>query len=63
MPSDWVKELRNNVKFLVKLRKSGSEIIEMLRQVYGTFDLKPATVCKWWKRFKEGSKEIDEGEP
>ncbi len=48
-------EQRLNVKFLVKLEKSGTEVYEMLSKVYGEDTLNPATVYKWVKHFHEGS--------
>jgi hypothetical protein len=36
-----------NIKILVKLRKSGSEIREMLMQVYKDNALKKTAVSKW----------------
>jgi hypothetical protein len=47
-------EQRTNIKFLVKLGKSGSEIREMLVQVYGDNAMKKTAICKWVTRFSEG---------
>ena len=44
-------EQRRNIKFLVKLGKSGNEIREMLVQVYGNSAMKKTAVYKWVKRF------------
>jgi hypothetical protein len=41
-------------EFLVKLRKSGSEIREILVQVYEDNAMKKTAVCKWVTRFSEG---------
>jgi hypothetical protein len=41
-------------KFLVKLSKSGSEIREMLVQVYGDNVMKKTAVYKWVTGFSEG---------
>jgi transposase len=41
-------------KFLVKIGKSGSEIREMLVQVYGDNAMKKTAVYKWVARFSEG---------
>ena len=43
--------MKGNVKFLVKLGKSGNEIREMLVQVYGDNATKKTAVYKWVKRF------------
>ena len=45
---------RTNMKFLVKLGKSGKEIREMLVKVYGDNAMKKTAVYKWVKRFSEG---------
>jgi len=42
---------RTNIKFLVKLGKSGNEIREMLVQVYGDNAMKKTAVYKWVKLF------------
>jgi len=38
----------------VKLGKNGSEIHQMLQQVFGEYALKERTVFKWVQRFREG---------
>ncbi len=47
-------EQQLNMKFIVKLEKSGAKINEMLRTVHGEDLLKPAMVYKWVKCFLEG---------
>ena len=49
---------RVNVKFCVKLGKSGTETYDLLKQVYGDECLSSAQVLEWFKRFKEGREEI-----
>jgi transposase len=51
----WELELeqRTNINFLVKLGKSGSEIREMLVQVYGDNVMKETVVYKWVTRFSK----------
>jgi len=44
-------EQQTNIKFLVKLGKSGNEIRELLVQVYGDNAMKKTAVYKWVKRF------------
>ena len=53
--SELELEQRTNIKFLVKLGKNGSEIFEMVVQVYGNNAIKKTVVYKWIKRFSEGS--------
>jgi len=55
-------EQRTNIKFLVKLGKSGNEIREMLVQVYGDNDMKKTVVYKWMKRFSEGRESVTDEE-
>jgi len=49
--SELELEQRTNIKFLVKLVKSGNEIREMLVQVYVDNVMKKTAVYKWVKRF------------
>ena len=51
---ELVLEQRTNIKFPVKLGKSGNKIREMLVQVYGDNAMKKTAVYKWVKRFSEG---------
>jgi len=51
-------EQRTNVRFLVKLGKSGKEIREMLVQVYGDSAMKKTAVYKWVKSFSEGKESV-----
>jgi len=51
-----------NIKFLVKLGKSGNEIGEMLMQVYGDNAMKKTAVYKWVKRFSEGRESVTDKE-
>ena len=55
-------EERMNIKFLVKLGKSGNEIREMLVQVYGDNAMKKTAVYKWVKRFSEGRESVTDEE-
>jgi transposase len=47
-----------NIKFLVKLGKSGSESREMLVQVYRDNAMKKTAVYKWVTRFSEGTASV-----
>ena len=51
-------EQRVNVKFCVKLGKSATEMYDMLKKEYGDECLSRTEVFEWFKRFKEGRKEI-----
>ena len=55
-------EQRMNIKFLVKLGKSGNEIREMLVQVYGDNAVKKTAVYTWVKRFSEGRGSVTDEE-
>jgi len=57
-------EQRRNIKFLVKLGKSGNEIREVLVQVqvHGDNAMKKTAVYKWVKRFSEGRESVTDEE-
>ena len=56
--SELELEQRTNIKFLVKLGKSGNEIRELLVQVYGDNAMKKTAVYKWVERFSEGRESV-----
>jgi len=60
--SELELEQRTNVKFLVKLGKSGNEIREMLVQVYGDNAMKKTAVYWWVKRLSEGRESVTDEE-
>ena len=60
--SELELEQCTNVKFLVKLGKSGNEIREMLVQVYRDNAMKKTAVYKWVKRFSEGRESVTDEE-
>ena len=60
--SELELEQRTNIKFPVKLGKSGNEIREMLVQVYGDKAMKKTEVYKWVKRFSEGRESVTDEE-
>ena len=60
--SELELEQRTNIKFLVKLRKSGNEIREMSVQVYGDNAMKKIAVYKWVERFSEGRESVTDEE-
>lgn len=51
-----------NIKLLVKLGKSGSEIRDIVVQVYGNNAMKKTAVYKWVKCFSEGRKRTTDKE-
>ncbi|KAJ8941778.1 hypothetical protein NQ318_006814 [Aromia moschata] len=55
-------EQRVNLKFLVKLGKTFTEVYAMLKEVYGNECLSRTQIFVWFKRFKEGH-ETTEGDP
>ena len=60
--SELELEKRMNIKFLVKLGKSGNNIREMLVQVYRDNAMKKTPVYKWVKRFSEGRESVNDEE-
>ena len=48
------------VKFCTKLRKSGSETLQLLRTAYGDAVLSSAQVLRWHKAFKDGRESIED---
>jgi len=55
-------EQRMNIKFLVKLGKSGNEIRAMLVQVYGDDAMKKTAVYKQVRHFSEGRESVTDEE-
>jgi hypothetical protein len=51
-----------NIKFLVKLGKSGNKIREMLVQVYRDNAMKKTAFYKWVKRFSLGRESVADKE-
>jgi len=47
-------EQRYTIKFCAKLRKSGSETLQLLRTAYGDAILSSSQVFRWHKAFKDG---------
>ena len=58
--SELELEQRTNIKFLVKLGKSGNKIRDMLVQVYGDNTMKKTALYKWVKCFCEGRESVSE---
>jgi hypothetical protein len=60
--SELELEQRTNIKFPVKIEKSGIEIRDILAQMYGDNAMKKTAFCKWVKRFSEGRESITDEE-
>jgi len=60
--SELELEQQTNIKFLVKLGKSGNKIKEMLVQVYRDNAMKKMAVYKWVKRFSERRESVTDEE-
>ena len=60
--SELELEQRTNIKFVVKIGKSGKEIREMLGQVYGVNAMKKTAVYKSVKSFSEGREIVSDEE-
>jgi hypothetical protein len=50
------------VNFCVKLQKSPSETLDVLKAVYGESIMSKSNVFKWHKRFREGSEDVNDDE-
>jgi len=55
-------EQRANIKFCVKLGKSGAETFEMIRRVYGNEAMCHATCFEWHAPFKRGRTSLEDDE-
>lgn len=55
-------EQRINIKFCVKLGKSASETLQLLREAYGAAAMKKTSVFEWHKRFKKGRDDVKDDE-
>ena len=55
--SDKNLEQRINIKFCVKIGKSGSETLAV---AYGEYAMKKLSVFEWHRRFKEGREDVQD---
>jgi hypothetical protein len=55
-------EQKANIKFCVKLGKSGAETFEMLRHAYGNEAMSRAWCFEWNGRFKRGKTSLNDDE-
>ena len=53
-------ERRINCKFCVKLGKTVTETLKMLRDVYGDSSMSRTRVFEWHKRFVEGREDVED---
>jgi hypothetical protein len=60
--SDRLLEQRIKIKFCAKLGKSASETLQMLTEAYGADAMKTSSIFEWYKRFKEGRKDVKDDE-
>ena len=51
---------RINIKFCVKLGKTATETLKMLRDVYGDSSMSRTKVFEWHKRFVEGREDVED---
>ena len=53
-------EQRINIKFCVKLGKTETETLKMLRDIYGDSSMSRTRVFEWHKRFVEGREDMED---
>ena len=53
-------EQRINLKFLVRLRKTPTEALKLLQEVYGDDLMSRTRLFEWYRTFKEGRKEVED---
>ena len=53
-------EQRINIKVCVKLGKTATETLKMLRDVYGDSSMFRTRVFEWHKRFVEGREDVED---
>ena len=53
-------EQRYAIKFYAKLRKSGSETLQLLRTAYGDAVLSSAQDLRWHKTYKDGRESVED---
>ena len=53
-------EQRINLKFLVKLKKTPTECLKLLKEVYGEDMMSRTQIFEWHKRFKHGREEVED---
>ena len=58
--SDKNTEQRINIKFCVKIGKSASEKLPLLRVAYGEYAMKKSSVLKCHRQFKKGREDVQD---
>jgi len=53
-------EQRYTIEFCMKLGKSGSETLQLLRTAYGDAVLSSSQVFRWHKAFKDGRESVED---
>ena len=53
-------EQRINIKFCVKLGKTATETLKMLRDVYGDSSMSNTRIFEWHKQFVEGRENVED---
>ena len=53
-------EQQINLKFLVRLRKTATETLKLLQEVYGDDTMSITRLFEWHRRFKEGREEVED---
>ena len=53
-------ERRINLKFIVRLRNTPTEVLKLLQEVYGDDTLSRTCHFEWHRRFKEGTEEVED---
>ena len=53
-------EQRINLKFLVRLRKTPTEALKLLQEVYGDDTMSNTRLFEWRRRFKEEREEVED---
>jgi hypothetical protein len=48
------------IEFCVRLRKRGSETLQLIHQAYGDDAMRRAAVFKWCKRFRDGETNVED---
>ena len=51
-------EQQISLKFLVRLRKTPTEALKLLQEVYGDDKMSRTRLFEWHRRFKEGREEV-----
>jgi len=53
------KKYQINLKLIVRFRKTPTEALKLLQEVYGDDTMSTSRVFEWHKRFQEGRKDVE----